>query len=268
MNHAAEKRAERILAQLYETGHVTVTDLAAKLGVSQATVRRDLKTLAERNQAELVHGGARRPRNFDFSFRFKAMRNVQAKQTAGRLAVGIISNNEHIFMDSGTTCFAMASFLRRKHGLTVIANSARLIEELADGPGINIVTLGGRYRPDRMDTVGPLATNTLDQLRGYVAFIGADGLSMDFGLMASDIESADLYRLAVRNARDSILVVDHTKFLTPSLYKIVDWEPISKIVTDKRPPGEWIEFLAGRNIEMIVPETAPTGEQIMYHEIS
>ena len=61
---------------------------------------------------------------------------------------------------------------------------------------------------------------------------------MDFGPAAADIESADLNRRAVRNARQTVLLVDHTKFLPPSLFKIVDWEQISRIVTDRAPtPG-------------------------------
>ena len=56
-----------------------------------------------------------------------------------------------------------------------------------------------------MDTVGPLAAATLEQLRGYVAFIGADGLDKNFGPAAADIESADLNRRAVRNAHGAVL---------------------------------------------------------------
>ena len=128
----------------------------------------------------------------------------------------------------------MVPFLKRKRGLSIIVNSARLALEL-DAPGMSVILLGGQYRPDRMDTVGPLAIATLDQLRGYLCFIGADGLDMDFGPAAADIESADLNRLAVRNARETVLLVDHTKFAAPSLFKIVDWEPISRVVTDQPP---------------------------------
>jgi DeoR/GlpR family transcriptional regulator of sugar metabolism len=106
-----------------------------------------------------------------------------------------------------------------------------------------------------MDTIGPLATSTLDQLRGYVCFIGADGLGMDFGPAASDIESANLYRLAVRYARQTVLLVDHTKFLSPSLFKIVDWEPIRKLVTDQPPSAEWMSFLQSRRIEIFHPQS-------------
>ena len=117
-----------------------------------------------------------------------------------------------------------------------------------------MILLGGQYRPDRMDTVGPLATATLDQLRGYLCFIGADGLDRDFGPAAADIESADLNRRAVRNARQTVLLVDHTKFAAASLFKIVDWELVSRIVTDRAPTPEWMDFLSARGIQVDYPE--------------
>jgi DeoR/GlpR family transcriptional regulator of sugar metabolism len=239
-----------------QSGHATVRDLAAEIAASEATVRRDLKSLADSNQIQLVYGGAAQLRTSDYSFRAKARRNYDEKQIVGRLAAELVGDDEQIFIDSGTTCFEMAPLLARKRGLTIIVNSARLVMELPETPGVTVFTLGGRYRPDRQDTVGPLATATLDQLRGYIAFIGADGLSMDFGPTASDSESAFLYRQAVRNARETCLLVDHTKFLTPSLFKIVEWEAISRVITDRPPAPEWAEFLASRNIECIYPQEA------------
>ena len=256
MSHSTNNRRERILAQVYQRGHVAVKDLAAEMGVSEATIRRDLRAMAGENQVELIHGGATLRRKDDFSFRSKAMRNVEGKKVVGRLAAGLVGDDEQVFLDSGTTCFQMAPLLKGKRNLSVIVNSARLALELAEAPGLSIITLGGHYRPDRMDTVGPLAATTLDQLRGYLAFVGADGLSMDFGPTANDVESAYLNRLAVRHARETILVVDHSKFLTPSLFKIVDWDAVKRIVTDRPPPQEWAEFLRARGIQAISPEGA------------
>ena len=257
MEYTTQQRRDEILTQVLEKGRVKIKDLASAIAVSEATIRRDLKTLAESNQVKLVYGGAEQLRISDYSFRAKARRNNEAKKVVGRLAAELIGDDEQIFIDSGTTCFEMAPLLKRKRSLTIIVNSARLVMELPDVPGINIITLGGRYRPDRMDTVGPLATETLDQLRGYTALIGADGLSMDFGLTASDMESAFLYRQAVRNASAVWLLVDHSKFLTPSLFKIVDWDAISRLITDRPPSPEWREFLDSRDIEIIYPQDAP-----------
>jgi len=252
MSASTRHRREVIVNEIYENGHVGVRDLALGLGVSQATVRRDLRALAAGHRIELVYGGAMLARTSDYSFRSKATRNVEAKRVIGRLAAALVAEGDQVFLDSGTTVFEMAPFLKRRRGLSVIVNSARLAMEI-DMSGPNVILLGGQYRPDRLDTVGPLAITTLEQLRGYVAFVGADGLSMDFGLTANDIESAHLYRLAIRNARETVLLVDHSKFAKPSLFKIVDFDAVTRIVTDQSPSPEWGEFLAAKDIEVICP---------------
>ncbi len=254
MSLTSKQRGDQILALIFRDGHVEVKALAREMAVSEATIRRDLRTLADAGKIELVYGGATLPRPSDFSFRSKAARNVDAKREIGRLAAGLVTDEERIFLDSGTTCFEMCQFMRRRRNLHVIVNSTRLAVELGVGAEIGIILIGGHYRQDRMDAVGPLAMSTIEQLRGYLVFIGADGLSMDFGVTASDIDSAHLYRQVIRNAREAVLLVDHSKFLTPSLFKICEFEDISRLVTDQKPRSEWIEFLNTRGIELSYPE--------------
>ena len=247
------QRREKILAAILEKRHVSARDLAVDVSASEATVRRDLKAMAAEGEVDLVYGGATLRRSSDYSFRSKGQRNVEAKRIVGRLAAELVAEDERIFLDSGTTCFEMLPFLKARHRLSIICSSARLALEL-DTPGVSVILLGGQYRPDRMDTVGSLATATLDQLRGYLCFIGADGLDRDFGPAAADLESADLNRRAVRNARQTVLLVDHTKFAAASLCKIVDWEQVSRIVTNRAPSPEWMDFFGARGIQVDYPE--------------
>jgi DeoR/GlpR family transcriptional regulator of sugar metabolism len=269
MSLTTKQRREQILSQIYAHGQAEVRDLATVMAVSEATVRRDLRALTDEGQIELFYGGATLPRTSDFSFRSKSLRNVDAKREIGRLAAGLVADHDHLYLDSGTTCFELCLQLRRKRGLSVIVNSARLAAELANATEISVIMIGGHYRPDRMDTIGPLAAATIDQLRGYRAFIGADGLSMEFGVTASDIDSAHLYRQTIHNARETILVVDHTKFLTPSLFKIAGFDAFSRVVTDKAPSPEWIEFFNEKGIDVLyseqVAETTeePEGEPVV-----
>jgi DeoR/GlpR family transcriptional regulator of sugar metabolism len=183
------QRREKILAAILEKRHVSARDLAVDVSASEATVRRDLRAMAAEGEVELVYGGATLRRPSDYSFRSKGQRNVEAKRVIGRLAVDLVGEDEQIFLDSGTTCFEMLPFLKARRRLSIICSSARLALEM-DTPGISVILLGGQYRPDRMDTVGSLATGTLDQLRGYLCFIGADGLDQSFGPAAADLESA------------------------------------------------------------------------------
>lgn len=250
MSQVARDRRSQVLDELIERKQVVASEVAARLGVSEATVRRDLKSLADEGHAELVHGGARLPRDVDFSFQAKARRQGEAKAVIGRLAAALVKDDDLIFLDSGTTSAALAGQLGSRRGLRVVLNSPRLALELK---GPQVILLGGQFRPDRLDTVGPLAHTTLSELRGYVAFIGADGLDMEVGPSASDIDSAHLHRLAVANARETVLLVDHSKFAAASLFRIVDWTRITTLVTDQPPEPAWAEFLAARGIKVVFP---------------
>src|SRR5690606_26522351 len=102
----------------------------------------------------------------------------------------------------------------------------------------------------RMDSVGPLAIRSLNQVRGYTAFIGSDGLSTDFGPSASDLASANLHHEVIANAVATVLLADHSKFGSASLFQIVEWSRISAVVTDQEPDGVWKQFFADTNINL------------------
>jgi DeoR family transcriptional regulator, fructose operon transcriptional repressor len=253
MSQAATSRRQEIMSQLLDKKQVTVKGLAEVMGVSDATVRRDLKTLADEQGLKLIHGGAMLPRERDFSYQAKQLRATKQKRTIGRLAAGLVHDGDRIFLDSGTTCSEMVPHVKKLHDVTILANSARLALEL-DASGVQMFLIGGEYRPDRMDTIGPMAVEALNQVRGYTAFIGADGLSMDFGPSASDLASAHLHRQVINNASQTALLVDQSKFISPSLFQIVDWSQINLVITDCEPGTEWRRFFRDREIEVILPE--------------
>jgi DeoR/GlpR family transcriptional regulator of sugar metabolism len=252
MSQSTVNRRQQIMAQILDKKQVTVKALAASVGVSDATVRRDLKVMADEQGLKLFHGGAALPRERDFSFQAKLLRATEEKKVIGRLASQLVHDGDHIFLDSGTTCSALLPYLKKLHDITILANSARLALEL-DASGVHLFLMGGEYRPDRMDTIGPMALATLNQVRGYVAFIGADGLSKDFGPSASDLASAHLHRQVIQNASATVLLADQSKFGGASLFQIVEWPRISTVVTDRQPDADWMEFFHANKIEVVFP---------------
>lgn len=240
------------MAQLLDKTQVNVKSLATEMGVSDATVRRDLRALAGEHGLTLTHGGAALPRERDFSYQAKQLRATEEKRIIGRLAAALVQNGDRVFLDSGTTCSEMAPYVKQLRELTVLTNSARLALEL-NTSGVQLFLVGGEYRPDRMDTVGPMAENALNQVRGYVAFIGTDGVSMDFGPSAGDVASAHVQRQVIQNASRTVLLADHNKFGNASMFQIVDWSQINTVVTDKEPDAQWSEFFHEKGIQAVFP---------------
>ena len=253
MTASMQHRRQAILAQAYQHGFVEVAILSKDLNVSEATVRRDLHNLAEEGHLQLNHGGATAARGSDHSFTSKSTRHMESKKLVGRLAACMVEDGDQIFVDSGTTCFEMIGSLRSKQGLSVIVNSIRTAQELY-APSLNVLLLGGQYRPDRLDTVGPMASASLERLRGYRAFFGSDGIGMDFGPTSIDIDSASLFGQAVSYAKEAILLVDQFKFDSPALYRIVKWDKVTTIVTDTRPDDAWTNFFAKEGIKVVFPQ--------------
>lgn len=253
MTSSIQQRREGILKKAYQHGYVEVSTLSVELGVSEATVRRDLRNLADEGLLELSHGGASVARGSDHSFLSRSVRNVEPKRIIGQLAADMVGDGDQLFLDSGTTCYEMTRYLRSKKGLSVIVNSIRTAQELYS-PGMNVVLLGGQYRPERMDAVGPMAAASLERLRGYRAFFGSDGIGMDFGPTAIDIESASIFGQAVQNAREAVLLIDRSKFDAPALYRIVKWPAVSTVVTDRHPDATWMEFFNQNGIDVVCPE--------------
>jgi DeoR/GlpR family transcriptional regulator of sugar metabolism len=252
MSQATAERRKHIMTQILDRKQVTVKELAVEMEVSDATVRRDLKALAIEQGLRLLHGGAELPRERDYSFQARQMRSVEEKKVIGQLASQLIHDGDHVFLDSGTTCSELVPFIKKMHDVTILTNSARLALNV-NAPGVQLFLIGGEYRPDRMDSIGPMAVSALNQVRGYTAFIGSDGLSKDFGPSASDLASAHLHRQVIANAAATVLLVDHSKFGGASLFQIVDWSQISTVVTDHEPDQDWQQFFNERDINLIFP---------------
>lgn len=251
------QRKERLLDTLMDQGHIEVRQASERFDVSEATIRRDLRTMADEGLMELVYGGATLPRKGNYSFRSRKSRNMEAKRLIGKTAAALVRDGDSLFIDSGTTAECMVPHLLARKDLNIITNSNIVAATIGEQTQFQVLQLGGKFRYERMDSVGPFAEMVMQQLSGYRCFIGADGLGQTVGLSSTDVETAHLYKTAILHASETILLADHTKFGAPALYKIVGMEAVHRVVTDRMPTGEWPDFLNRLDIEIIVAESLP-----------
>lgn len=259
MGHSFELRKKFILEHIERDGSVLVKEIAEKLGVSETTVRRDLNELDSRKLLRQVYGGAVRVERTSPAFRFswsnRSTQEIEAKRRIGRCAATFVNDDDILYVDPGTTSWEMIPYLKNKRNLTIISNSVRIQQCMEFIGHHTIIQLGGTFRPDRLDTVGTIAIMGLEQLRGYKAFQGGDGMDIEFGLSAIDHESALIAKTALTKARGVYVIADHTKFDKPSLlFKITDIENINYIVTDRPLSDAWMEKCRHANITVVVAE--------------
>jgi DeoR/GlpR family transcriptional regulator of sugar metabolism len=259
MGHGFELRKRTILDRLEREGSILVKEIADELTISETTIRRDLNELHSAGLLKQVYGGAVRIDKNAFPvvspITARSTQETESKKRIGECAASLVNDGDVVYIDPGTTSWEMIPFIKDRKNLTIISNSVRLLLCLDSIRHHTIVQLGGALRPDRLDTVGSITQIGVDQLRGYKAFQGGDGLDLIFGLSAIDHESAMTAKAILSNAKETIILADHTKFENPSLlYKIVDIERINTLVTDKRVNAAWEEKCASANIRIVYSE--------------
>jgi DeoR family fructose operon transcriptional repressor len=229
----APERRERV-KQIVRSRHVVrVEDLKDELGVSTATIRRDLHELEEEGELRRVHGGAI---SVDISpiearFEAKATKNPDEKRRIAQVAAAMVEPDSKIYLDAGSTCLELARLLAPRTDITVVTNSLPAINEMA-GTGPRLIVIGGELRPLSQALVGPLSTKVLDELYLDHAFVGTFSLSLDAGLTTTDPAEAFTKEYVLTRTRDAVLLVDSSKLGTRSFAHAGRLDQIDVVITD------------------------------------
>jgi DeoR family transcriptional regulator of aga operon len=236
------RQAERlgiILEELSARGSVAVTELSVRLGVSTATVRRDLEHLEEQRLLTRTHGGAvAQMVSYELPLRYKSARRQAQKRRIGREAARRVHDGAVIGLTGGTTTTEVARELVDR-SLTVVTNALNIASELAIRPNIKLVVTGGTARPESYELVGPLAEQTLADVHLDLAFIGADGITAEAGLTTHHEIEAHTDRALIERARRVVVVADGSKLGKVAFARICPLSAVDELVTDaEADPGE------------------------------
>lgn len=241
----AEVRQRRIAEIVNVRGSVSVPDLVEAMKVSEATVRRDLDSLAERGLLERVRGGACRHRS-DIrpevdanAFAVVAEQASREKRHIARLAAERVQDGDVIALDIGTTVFAMCEHLRTRR-ITVVTASLAVVRALSDAPDVDLVVMGGMLRSSYESMVGVLTESCLRQVRVDTAFLGAAGVRPDGAVLDSTPSEVPNKRAMLDISNQAWLLVDHQKFPGEGFLEVGPLTRFTGLVTD-RPPA-WTEL--------------------------
>jgi len=254
MGLLAQQRHQVILEQIRTRGRILVADIARDLNVTEVTVRRDLSYLEKNGLLKKTYGGAvLGASEMNLSVRYRQTRNLAAKRTIGQLAAEMIQDDSNVYLEAGSTCYEIIPYLTEKKHLTIIVNSLHLMARLHEQVQHNIIILGGQYRQERMDMIGPAAEQAVSQLSGFTAFTGADDISLDSGISGADVATVSFTKMVLRRASKIIFVGDRSKFNNPALYKIADLADLDMIITNTNPGPAWADACADNDIKLLYP---------------
>jgi DeoR/GlpR family transcriptional regulator of sugar metabolism len=238
-----EERRQQILERVQAEGRVRVRDLAESIGVTEATIRKDIADLDRTRMLRRTHGGAIAVRpSYEPDISERVDRNSQAKRAIARACLEEIADGDAIYLDSGTTTAAIARLLadpgaplegvRLPRNVNLLTNAIDVATQLASVASVRHSVIGGSFRPLGGCFVGPLAISSLEQFTFNTAFIGVSGIDAS-GATVADLGEAQVKNTAMNQARRVIVPMDHTKIGVSDFVRVCDLDRIDMIITDE-----------------------------------
>ena len=257
--NAAERRSQ-IAQMVREQGKVFVSDLVKRYDLTETSIRRDLILLEKEYRLKRVHGGAVSiPGNFRTdTFSEKEKLQVREKGSIGKVAASMINQSDIVLLASGTTTLQIVRHISPKFQMnnliTLVTNSIPVSTEILTWPSPNLTILGGIYLPDYQATVGPQTINLLNNITADIAFLGADGLTLEGGFTTANVLISETDCKMVERARRTIFVVDSSKIGQAGFVPICPISSSNMLITDENAPSDFLDSIRNMGVEVIVAE--------------
>jgi DeoR family transcriptional regulator of aga operon len=255
-------RWNALLELLTENGRITVDEVAERLNVSQATIRRDFDQLAQQQMITRTRGGAvANGVSYDLPLRYKTAKHSAEKQRIGAAAAALVEPGMVVGLNGGTTITEVARALAVRPDLgqaaddaqlTVVTNALNIANELLVRSRMKIVVAGGVVRPQSYELVGPLGANLLREVTIDVALLGVDALDVSLGAASHHEGEAAMNSLMVGQARRVVIIADSSKLGGHAFARICPIDRIDTLVTDSGAVPETVRAFEQAGVRVIV----------------
>lgn len=247
------KRHAEIMRMLSDEGTVTISELAARLGVSLETVRRDVRPLTENGSVLKIHGAVGLAGQIgEAPFQRRMRENAEAKRRIAREMAHLIHDGESVMLDTGTTTSFVARELLGHRRLTVVTNSSDIARTLATVNGNKVYMAGGELRSDSGAAFGVSAIEFIAKFSVIHAIISAGAIDAVSGVMDFDLEEAEFARMMLSRGERSYVVTDQTKFGRRGLVSVAGFDSIGHLVTDAPVTDELAVVLDTHGTRLVV----------------
>ncbi|MFJ2774574.1 DeoR/GlpR family DNA-binding transcription regulator [Streptomyces sp. NPDC087300] len=248
-------RHVRILEHVAAHGSADVGRLSQLLGVSHATVRRDLRQLSEQRLLERTHGGAvLGGLGIELPLRHRLDQRSPQKQAIARAAADLVPAGAVVGLTGGSTTSEVARLLADRGPVTIVTNAVNIAAGLVLRPHVTLIVIGGTARKESYELVGPIAEKTLADHHTDITFLGVDGISAAHGCTTHDQLEAATDRAFVRQSGRTVVVTDHSKLGRATFAKICPLAAVHTLVTDSGAPGAEAELdaVAAAGVRVVV----------------
>jgi DeoR/GlpR family transcriptional regulator of sugar metabolism len=226
-------RKQQILAILKRENQVIAKDVAEAMGVSEDTIRRDLREMAQEGLLQRVHGGALPASPAVADFAGRELLTAEGKVAIGRAAAGMIRAGQVVILDGGTTARQVARHIPLELKATVVTHSPTIALELVNHAEVEVILIGGRMFKHSVVAVGAAAIEAIERIHADTYFMGVTGVHPKTGLTTGDYEEAAVKRALSHAAAETFVLASSEKLGAASPYAVVPLDEVSGIITER-----------------------------------
>lgn len=226
------QRKSHLLDILQRDGRVVAKSVALELGLSEDSIRRDLRELAGEGKLTRVYGGAVPIAAADRPVEQRSSLATESKMRVAARAVEFIEPSSTIVLDAGTTALMLARVLPHSSDLTVITPSPAVAIALAEHSDAKVVMIGGELARYSMVAGGPMALEAIHYLSADTFFMGVTGIDPSRGLTTGNLEDAVTKRAIAGRCSQTYVLGSEEKIGAVSPYPVIDLEKVAGIIAD------------------------------------
>lgn len=233
-------RQQQILEFIKDKESTSLAEVVDAIGISESTIRRDLKELEQQGLIDLYRGGGIQLKEGEVELGLdeKMVLHKEEKDRIAKYAASMVYPHDVIFLDPSSANHLMIDYLPTEE-ITVVTNSIAHINKLVKRQ-ITCILIGGDIKSTTSSCIGPIAEQTIADLRFSKCFLGANGMSIKYGLTNHDLRERLIKRVAMSNSVATYFLVDSSKYGVIAKCKVSDITE-NTIITDKEIP-ELAEF--------------------------
>ena len=208
------ERLTKMLAIINEQQSVSIETLMRMFYASEATIRRDLKTLEDSQLIIRSHGKAlsipaRADATINFSNR-KQTAITQKRLIAQKAVDDCVKDGHVVMMDASSTVIQTVEFLKNHKDVIVMTSGIETLVYLAQ-TDLKYYSSGGQSLNKSYSLIGQTAIDTIKTMNADVGFVSCHGLSENGFATDNSIFENDIRKAILQQSRRKVLLIDSTK---------------------------------------------------------
>ena len=246
-----EERQLRVLEMLRAEGKLVATNLSVALGVSEDTVRRDLRELADAGKLQRIHGGALPRSAVTGTHEVRRRQASSGKMAVARAAVGLVENGQVIVVDGGTTALEVVRLLPPDLEATVVTHSPTTAAALAEHPTVEVIVIGGILHKNGIVAVGAETVEAYSSVNADVCLQGIWSIHPEVGISLPNFEEARVKRAMIESADRVLALASAEKLGTVSSFGVAPASAFTHLVTESAVPDEILDPFRKLGLEVV-----------------